>query len=575
MTSGQACLLQDNAGSDLVAKKGAAKSIDRSMTDTTVQYCQPVAPQEDAVFCEDRLPIRSRSPGEFSTSTVAICETILLDNAHLSTNGIVTSKLEDDLDFVLKQEVIEESQWLDSAQAFEDSLKAADHESFMSPQFGETGQTLSNCAINVHLPWIDERQPCITRLQDDRSVIPVFPRSVEAFVSGFERDESFLRVYLPDTLVDQQPSAAEQLTETHNDDLQAAIEALDIAVVFGGKAIDWSDDDDGEYYPPGSAAEDKPELKARHLRPEQNQTEDDDTANISPANEVCASEQLPKVEPVEPSLELVGSDNRTPFRTCYRLPAPVIKAINLEYSKLRDLKAPASVEEDNTVYEQALAKIRPRFESIPVDILDWLHEVNGEFSWIRSEGPRDGGAWNLDHHFEQMMALALSNVEWRYFCRMLKDSSCSNLNKPTLDVTQSPKEWLMNVLGGDIRFRGYRSYETAFEEGADEEDEEEEEEKEEKDEEVNAGSQQPTLKLHHINFNGDHIYERSCTPPAVSFWAICTTRYKRLCDSNYPYKTVLSVHLKSVLSAQAFKYVDPVQRLGTNADSPTDTQGHY
>ena len=69
---------------------------------------------------------------------------------------------------------------------------------------------------------------------------------------------------------------------------------------------------------------------------------------------------------------------------------------------------------------------------------------------------------------------------------------------------------------------------------------------------------------YHINFNGDIVSARSATSPAISLWAIGTTRYKQLFP-NPSHQPV--VHLRRVLAAQAFKYVDPVQYLGSD-DAP-------
>ena len=64
---------------------------------------------------------------------------------------------------------------------------------------------------------------------------------------------------------------------------------------------------------------------------------------------------------------------------------------------------------------------------------------------------------------------------------------------------------------------------------------------------------------HHINFLGDWVYERSYTPPEVSFWAAATTREKKIFGKKLP-----AVHYARVITAQAFKWVDPTQYLGKN-----------
>ncbi|KAL9098487.1 MAG: hypothetical protein Q9163_005861, partial [Psora crenata] len=76
--------------------------------------------------------------------------------------------------------------------------------------------------------------------------------------------------------------------------------------------------------------------------------------------------------------------------------------------------------------------------------------------------------------------------------------------------------------------------------------------------------------LHHINFNGDHVYERSYTHPAVSLWAISTTMWKQ---PFFDTKKRPIVHAKTVLMSQAFKYVDPVQYLGGDNPFPKELVG--
>ena len=72
---------------------------------------------------------------------------------------------------------------------------------------------------------------------------------------------------------------------------------------------------------------------------------------------------------------------------------------------------------------------------------------------------------------------------------------------------------------------------------------------------------------HHINFNGQYIYKRSYTPPPVSLWAMSTTMWK---DPFPNRKKCPTVHRKSVLMSQAFKYVDPVRYLGGDAPLPVE-----
>ena len=80
-----------------------------------------------------------------------------------------------------------------------------------------------------------------------------------------------------------------------------------------------------------------------------------------------------------------------------------------------------------------------------------------------------------------------------------------------------------------------------------------------KDPETEAPRESEDRLVHHVNFTGDYIHERSATSPATSFWAMNTTRVNHISGSS---------RRKRVLTAQAFKYVDPVQYLGGAGDAP-------
>ena len=66
--------------------------------------------------------------------------------------------------------------------------------------------------------------------------------------------------------------------------------------------------------------------------------------------------------------------------------------------------------------------------------------------------------------------------------------------------------------------------------------------------------------IHHINFLGLPVYERSYTPPEVSFWAAATTRAKVLLNN----EKLPETHYARVLASQAFKWIDPTQYIGND-----------
>ena len=557
VTSWQAFLLQEDCSSHLPAMGKGAAPVDEPSNNNIMRYASPVAPRGDSMSYEEYGLSRSRSSSAFSTSmTTSPGSSNSLDTNQLSTNSTATPTSKDDLALVLKQRSSEESEWLDLAQAFHRSAKTANADASIIEHSMGVSQNLVTCTTSVNLPWIDKRDTRALELPKDSTVDLVVPCSAETFLSGFERDESFPHVLLPNRHNDTRPADSEQLSKTHNADLKPAMEALDLAAIFGGNANDWSDD--GDCYTSELGEKDGLEPLANHASTERNQTDDYATANHAFAEGACASEQ---------PLEIDSTKSRTPLYTLHRLPAPLIKAINLEFIHLRDTYEPSMVGENNMIYEQALANIKPMFEQVPDDILFWVHEVNMESLRIYSEGPRNGGLWDVDLQFDQMTALALSNVEWHYLCHSLKNYPTPINDKPFLEAAESPKECLMDLMGCGHESRQCSAY------GQSASQKEEVNGDAEADESTDC--QHSTPVLHHINFNGDFIYKRSCTPPAVSFWAICTTRYKRHCDTSGSYKALPAVHLKSVLAAQAFKAVDPVQRLGSNTDAPTDAFGDY
>ena len=435
-------------------------------------------------------------------------------------------------------------------------LKKSEDESFLFSQSTEHREDFYTSPTVVRLPWTDCRRIHNTQMWQGFTICSVIPWSIDQITSGFGHEESFLRVHLPDLRVDTTAWDVEQLPEVPEDPLQAAMEALDVAAVFVGKANDWSDD--GDFYTAASDTEQESEPRADHSSAKQRKTDGISTPRFFQVKTYDMSEESSTVQSAKPLLDLIATNN-APLLSRYRLPALVIKAINLEYVRIRHMEAPRTIDvEEYKVYEQALANIKLDHDEIPEEILFWLYEVNGEFSRLCLEGPRNGSTWNLNAQFDQIMAFALNNVEWHCFCHMLMGSRRSVFAQPSFEAAESPNQWVMNMLGCDAQHHEYRSSENTVSEG----------------EESEAGHHEGR-ELHHVNFNGDYVYKRSYTPPEVSFWAICTTKFKQLLDETHPHKATPAVHLKSVLTAQAFKYVDPIQYLGTNADAPTDAHGNY
>ena len=71
----------------------------------------------------------------------------------------------------------------------------------------------------------------------------------------------------------------------------------------------------------------------------------------------------------------------------------------------------------------------------------------------------------------------------------------------------------------------------------------------------NAGFEPVAFPLHHLNFNSTYVFERSSTSPEISLWAIVST-------ANRPFTHLPSFTRRSVLAAQAARWVDPVYYTG-------------
>lgn len=73
-----------------------------------------------------------------------------------------------------------------------------------------------------------------------------------------------------------------------------------------------------------------------------------------------------------------------------------------------------------------------------------------------------------------------------------------------------------------------------------------------------GSSIEPEPAFHHINFLGEKIYERSATPPEVSYWAAFLSTYTK------PHQTFSR---KGVITAQANKFIDPFRYIPNGSES--------
>ena len=494
-----------------------------SPTKNKVHYYQPVAPRQNAMAYELYLLPHSLSSGESSSATEA-SSSVEADNKRPSTGTSVEAESEDEMYLLLEQEPLEESHWLDLVNVFhasDFSQVSAEISGETSSEFSQTkgnGQELKAGDPVIKMPWTDQRQALKYQKWQTMSDYSVIPWSIYSMDSFVECDKSLSRVRLPALSKDIPHTNAEQSPEDPNGVLQAAIESLDIAAVFGGKADDWSD----EASPDGaeSGDEHEPGLEINSEFAKQSKSIGKDTPKgfqtDRPSNR---SDWDLGLESPKTSSNTVSIDNNPPLQACYRLPAHAIKAINLEYCRIWEVEGPwtAGIDEDK-VFELALANVRPNYENLPDDILFWVREVNSEFSRLYLEGPLGGGVWNLPTQFEKITALALSNVEWHYFCYCLKDLPKADSTRPALEASASPKDWVMQVLGADDEYCEPPCPETTA-----------------------SGNEESVIdsledsKLHGINLNSETSEKCPKPPLAMPFLAACATRFEQLFDPTNPH----------------------------------------
>ena len=513
-------LLQDQEYNAHTIENATKLAIECS-TDDKVRYHQPVAPRQDAMAYEVCLLPRSRSWSISSSGTEAF-SSVELNQMQPSTSTSVLPESEDKMFLLFEQDPLEESHWLDLVSMFHNSestkvrAEICDEKSCLLSQSRENGQEISTGAPVIKLPWTNPRKYQNHQKSQDMPDLSIIPWSVHTTTAVVEGDHNVLRVVLPQRLSNTPSPDMRQSPKITDSALQAAIEALDIAAVFGGKSNDWSDDSDPDKIKSGD--EHNPEFETYCKCAETTEPIDNDTPEIFKANRtVVGSEWSPGLKSAKTSLDVMPIDDRPPLQARYCLPARVIKAINLEYCRIWEFEGPwaAGIDEDK-VYELALGKIKSIEEDIPDDILFWVREVNSEFSRLCLDDPVGGGFWNLSLQFEQAMALTLSNVEWHYFCHCLENLPKSASSQPALEAAESPRDWIVQMLGGHLQYNERSCPKTI-------------------DDDNSVVSDHHYGELRHIRNNGTVFDVHSNTPPSVSFRVACATRFKQLFDTYNPH----------------------------------------
>ena len=482
-----------------------------------VQYHQPNPPRPDAMAYEmyslpgSQTLIRSSSGTTASSSDKT-------NNQRPSTNSSFIPNAGVKMHFVFEQEPLEETQWLEFVNIFHSSGSTdssaesgdADALAFSDTIYNDEDSIAENPVIN--LPLVDKRQvkTCqVSQNSSDGSIMGL--GTVDHIALADESYEDLLRVKLPTPTRNSTFPHIEPKQEVREEKFQKAIHALDVATVFGSNPDDWSDDIDTDETGPGYEQELRMKTTQGHAR-RNAFSETESLTEVQVDIAPIQSDWDQEVQTSPSSSNITFAEGSPPLRSCYRLPAQVIKTINVEFCRIWDNEGPwtAGSDEDK-VFELALTNVRSVHEDLPEDVLLWVRQVNSEFSRLLS--------MDLHAEFDKIMAVALSNVEWHYFCYCLKDLPKAELNGPSLEAAASPKDWIIEAFGSDTQ-----DYEPPCSESI-------------------AGSRTDETSIVRQNENqqpnaslvGDDPDECAIIPMSSPFWATCAPRCQQVFDATNPH----------------------------------------
>lgn len=297
---------------------------------------------------------------------------------------------------------------------------------------------------------------------------------------------------------------------------------------------------------------------------------DDDDFNVSPGH---LTGKLSTAAPVHTCMTLEESKALNTLSLRQTLPESTIQVLDRVNIYYRDIwlerykKRNGTLEKDQSKYyeatydealqEQAVVQFEANNFTIPKDILQLVQPFIVNFLQIWCEGPggrpnKPDGHWILGADEPMVNDMTVKLVEWQQVVNSSKQTQLVQLRPGTVAIQEasSPSDWYLQALGGDGQYCEHRRVEVDDSDG-----------------DESGFGEEP---VHHINFNGNNIYQRSYTPPEVSFWAAATTYDKVLVqklslppkDKNVCPKSLPAVHVARVLAAQAFKWVDPTQYSG-------------
>ena len=202
---------------------------------------------------------------------------------------------------------------------------------------------------------------------------------------------------------------------------------------------------------------------------------------------------------------------------------------------------------DPAIEQQAIQLFESKAGPMPIATRQVVNAFIKAFLKIWREGHRErpGGRWITGEDEPYVSKIAVDMVEWgQMVFASVQTRGSVRLQPGSMVLEESPSswEWYVSRLGGDSQYCEHRRTEV--------------------EEPAIVGQESERAPVHHINFNGHPVYERSYTPPEVSFWAAATTYDKIILGKALP-----CVHPVRVIASQAFRWVDPTRYIGNDISS--------
>lgn len=306
-------------------------------------------------------------------------------------------------------------------------------------------------------------------------------------------------------------------------------------------------------------------------------SDDDDDFDFQPTTPLA---KLPTTVPINTGTMLVSCTPSTNLGLRQPLPEntiTVLDEINRFYCEIwRNRQMERGVSQPNfnqatyeqSIQDEAVAKFESYQSTIPRDTLMLVELFLRAFLQRWCAGPpggllkpdgqcrESGEGWVPGIEEPVVSRIAVRIIEWQQIIAASQQTRSVKL-RPNVTLAAEKEllssfKWFHQALGGDSQYREHRH--AAVEKLA------------------NNESEQGERPVHHYNFYSLPVYERSYTPPEVSFWAAATTYDKELMerlrvptkDGVMPSRPFPPVHVARVVAAQAFWWVDPTVYTGND-----------